>query len=384
IKKKKKKKKEKKPTPKQKFDFIKRVCEYLHFKYVTSKINNSTYFNENNINDIYFGDDKLLNFIYEKLNSWNNKRNKKNDDQNLCLRMIDLIQCIIIQNDRTDIPESIANNNLASLYIPFIKNICASIKGVDQKIQIEKTSNETSEEKESEEIHWICTEIHIKWIKAILKIFYNILFDTSYNVVGKLFEEYKNIKEILNDTSYNFLDTTNYDQGSGKINSDIISPNNHIKTNDEINVKTDIKESLRNEKTKESNNQIEEKTLQTLNIDDEYNTSLNTSKKRALNIDDDNMSFRNKRKICENIMLQDYAHLFKKTKLQNSYINTYKKNRKLIITSLLNNKNIVQYKEVDIINKVKQVAIKARQMASTGDLRKRWKTREDVKTILLL
>lgn len=89
-------------------------------------------------------------------------------------------------------------------------------------------------------------------------------------------------------------------------------------------------------------------------------------KKRALNIDDDNMSFRNKRKICENIMLQDYAHLFKKTKLQNSYINTYKKNRKLIITSLLNNKNIVQYKEVDIINKVKQVAIKARQMASTG------------------
>ncbi|SCM17165.1 conserved Plasmodium protein, unknown function, partial [Plasmodium berghei] len=200
IEQKKKKKKEKKPTPKQKFDFIKRVCEYLHFKYVTSKINNSTYFNENNINDIYFGDDKLLNFIYEKLNSWNNKRNKKNDDQNLCLRMIDLIQCIIIQNDRTDIPESIANNNLASLYIPFIKNICASIKGVDQKIQIEKTSNETSEEKESEEIHWICTEIHIKWIKAILKIFYNILFDTSYNVVGKLFEEYKNIKEILNDT----------------------------------------------------------------------------------------------------------------------------------------------------------------------------------------
>ncbi|EAA18667.1 hypothetical protein [Plasmodium yoelii yoelii] len=405
IEQKKKKKKEKKPTPEQKFDFIKRVCEYLHFKYVTSKINNSTYFNENNINDIYFGDDKLLNFIYEKLNSWNNKRNKKNDDQNLCLRMTDLTQCITIQNSRTDIAESVDNNNndnLASLYIPFIQNICTSIKGVNQKIQTEQTSNETANEKETEEIHWICSEIHIKWIKAILKIFYNILFDTSYNIVGKIFEEYKNIKEILNDTSYDFLDTKNYDQEYEKIDSEIISPNSHIKTDNQINLKTDIEKNLQNEKNQELNNRIEEKSLQTLNIDVEHNTALANSKERPLNIDvehntalanskerplnidvehntalanhkerpldvdSDNTSLRNKRKICENIMLQDYAHLFKKIKLQNSYINTYKKNRKLVIASLLNNKNIVQYKETDIINKVKQVAIKARQMASTG------------------
>ncbi|CAD2097079.1 conserved Plasmodium protein, unknown function [Plasmodium vinckei] len=378
IEQKKKKKKEKKPTPEQKFDFIKRVCEYLHFKYVTSKINTSNNFNKNNINDIYFGDDKLLNFIYEKLNSWNNKRNKKNDDQNLCLRITDLTQCIIIQNYGTDIAENVFDDNLASSYIPFIKNICTSIKGVEQKV-----TNEMGDETADEAIYWICTEIHIKWIKAILKIFYNILFDTSYNTLGKLFEEYKNIKEILNDTSYSFLDDTNYDQTSEKINSDMVPPNDDVKADDNINEKSNIQENLHNDKPEELNNHIEEKPLQTLNINDEYNTSLNNYKKRTLNIDD-NPSLRSKRKICESIMEHDYAHLFKKTKLQNSYINTYKKNRKLIISSLLNNKNIVQYKEIDIINKVKQIAIKARQMASTGDLRKRWKTREDVRTILLL
>ncbi|SBS93432.1 conserved Plasmodium protein, unknown function, partial [Plasmodium ovale curtisi] len=368
----------KKPTPEQKFDFIKRVCEYLHFKYVTSKINTSTNFNKNNINDIYFGDDKLLNFIYEKLNSWNNKRNKKNDDQNLCLRITDLTQCIIIQNYGTDIAENVFDDNLASSYIPFIKNICTSIKGVEQKV-----TNEMGDETSDEAIYWICTEIHIKWIKAILKIFYNILFDTSYNTLGKLFEEYKNIKEILNDTSYSFLDDTNYDKTSEQINSDMVPPNDDVKADDNINENSDIQENLHNDKPEELNNHIEEKPLQTLNINDEYNTSLNNYKKRTLNIDD-NPSLRSKRKICESIMEHDYAHLFKKTKLQNSYINTYKKNRKLIISSLLNNKNIVQYKEIDIINKVKQIAIKARQMASTGDLRKRWKTREDVRTILLL
>ncbi|VEV54809.1 conserved Plasmodium protein, unknown function [Plasmodium vinckei vinckei] len=383
IEQKKKKKKEKKPTPEQKFDFIKRVCEYLHFKYVTSKMNASTNFNQNNvnqnnINDTYFGDDKLLNFIYEKLNSWNNKRNKKNDDQNLCLRITDLTQCIIIQNYGTDIAENVSDDNLASSYIPFIKNICTSIKGVEQNV-----SNEMGVETSDEAIYWICSEIHIKWIKAILKIFYNILFDTSYNTVGKLFEEYKNIKEILNDTSYSFLDNTNYDQTSDQVNLDMIPPNDNIKPDDNINEKSDIQENLHNDKPEELNNHIEEKTIQTLNINDEYNTSLNNYKKRTLNIDD-NPSLRSKRKICETIMEHDYAHLFKKTKLQNSYINTYKKNRKLIISSLLNNKNIIQYKEIDIINKVKQIAIKARQMASTGDLRKRWKTREDVRTILLL
>ncbi|SCL97642.1 conserved Plasmodium protein, unknown function [Plasmodium chabaudi chabaudi] len=382
IEQKKKKKKEKKPTPEQKFDFIKRVCEYLHFKYVTSKINTSTNFNKNNINDIYFGDDKLLNFIYEKLNSWNNKRNKKNDDQNLCLHITDLTQCIIIQNYGTDIAENVFDNNLASSYIPFIKNICTSIKGVEQKVPNE-TGDETAGETSDEAIYWTCTEIHIKWIKAILKIFYNILFDTSYNTVGKLFEEYKNIKEILNDTSYSFLDATNYDQTSEKIDSNMVPPNDDVKADVIINEKNDIQENLCNDKPEELNNHIEEKTLPTLNINDEYNTSLNNNKKRTLNIDD-NPSLRSKRKICESIMEHDYAHLFKKTKLQNSYINTYKKNRKLIISSLLNNKNIVQYKEIDIINKVKQIAIKARQMASTGDLRKRWKTREDVRTILLL
>ncbi|ETW39018.1 hypothetical protein PFTANZ_00275 [Plasmodium falciparum Tanzania (2000708)] len=93
----------------------------------------------------------------------------------------------------------------------------------------------------------------------------------------------------------------------------------------------------------------------------------------------------NKRKFHNIELKEHYCYdLFKKRKLENTYRNTYKKNRKIIINCLLTNKNIFQYKEHDIVNKVKQIFIKAKHMATNGDLRNRWKSREDVKKILLL
>ncbi|ETW38933.1 hypothetical protein PFTANZ_00277, partial [Plasmodium falciparum Tanzania (2000708)] len=65
-------------------------------------------------------------------------------------------------------------------------------------------------------LKWTCEQIHREWMKIMLKLFYNILYDTTYNVIGKLFKEYKNIKEILNDQSSDFLDMYKSDKKKKK------------------------------------------------------------------------------------------------------------------------------------------------------------------------
>ncbi|SBS81636.1 conserved Plasmodium protein, unknown function [Plasmodium ovale curtisi] len=386
INEKKKKKMEKKPTQEQKFVFVKRVCEYLNCKYLNGKAHNACVTQESII-EMYFGDDQLLTFLYEKLNSWNYKRSKTNDEQSLSFHITDLLHCII-QTGRED---GDTYNEGIILYLPLIKNICMSLKGF-------------FEGAEEECIKWDSNDVQKDWLKIMLKLFYNILFDTTYNTVGRLFDEYKNIKEILNDHSLDFLDTP----PDGEKTAEETQSRQEVEMSENVqggNIERFVEEGLNKAKQKPPPEEKETNYDKNEFAKDEFSggatrddsTGAAYSKESPTRVTtgnimctgevtdaENNPRIAVKRKIMDSSIQENYSHLFKKRKLQNSYINTYRKNRKIIIDSLLRNKNISQYNESDIVNKVKQVFIKARQMASNGDLRNRWKSREDVRKILLL
>ncbi|SBT86526.1 conserved Plasmodium protein, unknown function [Plasmodium malariae] len=408
--------KEKNPTAHQKFGFIKAVCEYLNYRHVTTKgahngkkeweqqkmetQEEQEKYMQARMNEVYFGDDNMLNALYEKLNSWNNKRNKKkiDEDQNFLLDIKDILICTSIElndhaNDDTQDNNIASNNNYMTVMFPFFINICLSLKG-----KLAGDNNQL--------VKWVCDGIHKRWLRVMLKLFYNILFDSAYNTVGKLFSEYKNIKEILNDHSPDFLDAHRNDRKMKK-NRRV----EHLEEQVDLQVgaegaavdggeggqikraddgKIDQLKSLDAKAGLSEMHIIAEESDEKIKLNYMHSLSRNSDMKNdsvnELSNEINHFEFKQKRKIdhMTQVDFSHFAHFFKKRKLENVYINTYKKNRKDIIESLIRNKNIYQYKESDIINRVKQVVVKARQMASNGDLRTRWKSRDDVRKILLL
>ncbi|CAA9986750.1 conserved Plasmodium protein, unknown function [Plasmodium knowlesi strain H] len=396
---KKKQKKETKPTSQQKFFFIKCVCEYLHRVYVPPNTGPISTGRNCPLNETYFGGDKLLTCIYEKLNSWNAKRSKKNDEtQCFTLAAMDLLSYIekpsevnpgvtITTGTTVTPPPQSADPNS---FLPLVQNICSSLK---------------ASKEEDKMLKWHPQQVQRKWLKIMLKLFYNVLYDSEYNTVGKLFLEYKNIKDILKDKSLDFLSP----QGGEAevvvgVQINTVTNAHGLYSGIEELQKEDpsqpFTEEMYLERTQYEVHTEEAPSKRTSrpkgattdqNKTDAAQSKLPTDPKKTDAIVSESHVRENplkpiaphKRKLGD-IYAQDYSEFFKKRKLQNAYINMYRKNRKSIIDSLLKNNNIAQYNESDIINRVKQVFIKARQMASTGDLRNRWKSREDVKRILLL
>ncbi|KJP86546.1 hypothetical protein AK88_03837 [Plasmodium fragile] len=406
---KKKQKKETKPTSQQKFFFIKCVCEYLNLVYVPADMGPINTGRNCPLNETYFGGDKLLTCIYEKLNSWNAKRSKKNDEaQCFSLDAMDLLRYIVKPGEvTTAVPPPPPQSVDQDAFLPIVNNICAALKA-------------SEEEEEQGMLKWYPQQVQREWLKIMLKLFYNVLYDSEYNTVGKLFLEYRNIKDILKDKSLDFLspkeETPQVEVGMS-INT--MTSTNPLYSGIEEIQKEDPSQPFSEEmylvraqydghivgvpvkRTARAGgaavNQNKNKAAQSKPhaapstpdagpskpAPDQSRNDASQSEAHSGEILLNPMAPHHKRKLGE-IHVEDYSEFFKKRKLENAYINMYKKNRKSIIDSLLKNSNIAQYNESDIINRVKQVFIKARQMASTGDLRNRWKSREDVKRILLL
>ncbi|EUD66810.1 hypothetical protein C922_02795 [Plasmodium inui San Antonio 1] len=447
----KKKQKETKPTSQQKFFFIKRVCEYLHRVYVPANMGPITIGRNCPLNETYFGGDKLLTCIYEKLNSWNGKRNKKTDDaQCFALAAMDLLSYIVtpskVPTGGTTTTATITATTATTTagttvgpppqdvdpdsFLPLVENICVTLKASEEEGGILK---------------WNPQQVQRQWLKIMLKLFYNVLYDSEYNTVGKLFLEYRNIKEILKDKSLDFLSPQGMAagveeegaagvvaEGGAEIEAKVAANAHGLYsgleelqkedpskpfTEEAYLVSTQYKAHTREataKRTSLAGGAIAEKSkmdsapskaaTEKSKMDGAPSKaaaekskmdgapSKAAAEKSKIDASPSEPHSReiplnpispHKRKLGD-IYAEDYSAFFKKRKLQNAYINTYRKNRKSIIDSLLQNKNIAQYKESDIINRVKQVFIKARQMASTGDLRNRWKSRDDVKRILLL
>ncbi|ANQ06465.1 Uncharacterized protein PCOAH_00008810 [Plasmodium coatneyi] len=396
---KKKQKKETKPTSQQKFSFIKCVCEYLHRLYVPPNSGPISTGRNCPLNETYFGGDKLLTCIYEKLNSWNAKRGKKNDESQSCsLAAMDLLSYIekpsevnagVVTTVGTTVapsPQSVDTNS----FLPLVQNICTALKALKE---------------EDRTLKWHPQQVQKQWLKIMLKLFYNVLYDSEYNTVGKLFLEYKNIKDILKDKSHDFL-SPKVEEPEVTVGIQINTMTNAhglyagIEELQKEDPSQPFTEELYLERTQyeiQTNEVLLKRTWRPKSVTtdltktDAAPSKAATEPKKTIAITNEPHSRAiphkaiapHKRKLGD-IYKQDYSEFFKKRKLQNSYINMYRKNRKSIIDSLLKNNNIAQYNESDIINRVKQVFIKARQMASAGDLRNRWKSRADVKRILLL
>ncbi|GAB64996.1 hypothetical protein PCYB_041980 [Plasmodium cynomolgi strain B] len=386
---KKKQKKETKPTSQQKFFFIKRVCEYLHRVYVPANMGSMSTGRNCPLNETYFGGDKLLTCIYEKLNSWNSKRSKKNDDsQCFALAAMDLLSYIVTPSEVNPgvtattgtttgtTSATTADTTVAPLpqsvdpdsFLPLVENICVALK---------------ASEEEGGVLKWHPEQVQRQWLKIMLKLFYNVLYDSEYNTVGNLFLEYRNIKEILKDKSLDFLSP----QGGAGVAAgvapevtaelaagatDLYSGMEELQKEDPSQPFTDETylvstqyEAHTGEAPSKRTSRAGGATADQSKIDEAPSTpDAIPSEPHSREIPLKPIA-PHKRKLGD-IHAEDYSEFFKKRKLQNAYVNMYRKNRKSIIDSLLKNKNIAQYKESDIINRVKQVFIKARQMASTG------------------